>query len=185
MSCVSSKGNILCRLINIELYKIFAIINRAIKGLHCNILDCKTQYTYLASYPGYFWEPHWKSMGLPEISRVTWQVCLKLSVHVPLRILDSVLVLGTTRCPPANMILSYTNNIIFMRRSWRKSWHRFRKTSPLSLPIDINGAPNVTPSKWPLAWAWYLCTCIVPGVKFDLTLLKTDLTSFPDREVDN
>ena len=35
MSFVSSKGNILCRLINIELYKIFAIINRAIKGLHC------------------------------------------------------------------------------------------------------------------------------------------------------
>ena len=32
---VSSKGNILCRLIKIELYKIFAIINRAIKGLHC------------------------------------------------------------------------------------------------------------------------------------------------------
>ena len=31
----SSKGNILCRLIKIELYKIFAIINRAIKGLHC------------------------------------------------------------------------------------------------------------------------------------------------------
>ena len=38
MSFVSSKGNILCRLINIELYKIFAIINRAIKGLHCTIL---------------------------------------------------------------------------------------------------------------------------------------------------
>ena len=35
MSFVSSKGNILCRLINIELYKIFAIINRAIKGLYC------------------------------------------------------------------------------------------------------------------------------------------------------
>ena len=35
MSFVSSKGNILCRLIKIELYKIFAIINRAIKGLHC------------------------------------------------------------------------------------------------------------------------------------------------------
>ena len=34
MSFVSSKGNILCRL-KIELYKIFAIINRAIKGLHC------------------------------------------------------------------------------------------------------------------------------------------------------
>ena len=35
MSFMSSKGNILCRLIKIELYKIFAIINRAIKGLHC------------------------------------------------------------------------------------------------------------------------------------------------------
>ena len=35
MSFVSSKGNILCRLVNIELYKIFAIINRALKGLHC------------------------------------------------------------------------------------------------------------------------------------------------------
>ena len=38
MSFVSSKGNILCRLINIELYKIFAIINRAIKGLHCILI---------------------------------------------------------------------------------------------------------------------------------------------------
>ena len=27
-------------------------------------------------YPGYFREPHWKSMGLPEISSVTWQVCI-------------------------------------------------------------------------------------------------------------
>ena len=35
VSFVSSKGNILCRLVNIQLYKIFAIINRAIKGLHC------------------------------------------------------------------------------------------------------------------------------------------------------
>ena len=25
---------------------------------------------------GYFQEPHWLPMGLPEISRVTWQVCL-------------------------------------------------------------------------------------------------------------
>ena len=35
MSFVSSKGNILCRLIIIELYEIFALIDRAIKGLHC------------------------------------------------------------------------------------------------------------------------------------------------------
>ena len=36
MSFVSSKGNILCRLIKIELSKILTIINRVIKGLHCN-----------------------------------------------------------------------------------------------------------------------------------------------------
>ena len=29
---------------------------------------------HLSSYRGYFHKPHWKSMGLPEISRVTWQV---------------------------------------------------------------------------------------------------------------
>ena len=45
MSFVSSKGNILCRLIKIELYKIFAIINRAIKGLHCIV--CVTMMTIL------------------------------------------------------------------------------------------------------------------------------------------
>ena len=32
-------------------------------------------HTCLSSYPGYFLEPHCFSMGLPEISRVTWQVC--------------------------------------------------------------------------------------------------------------
>ena len=32
------------------------------------------KWAHLLSYPGYFREPHWKSMGLPEISRVTWQV---------------------------------------------------------------------------------------------------------------
>ena len=31
---------------------------------------------YLSSYSGYFREPHWLSVGLPEISRVTWQVCM-------------------------------------------------------------------------------------------------------------
>ena len=49
MSFVSSRGNILCRLIKIELYKIFAIINRAIKGLHCNLsnfLYCRNHTSY-------------------------------------------------------------------------------------------------------------------------------------------
>ena len=42
VSFVSSKGNILCRLVKIELYKIFAMINRAIKGLHCT--TCMMMY---------------------------------------------------------------------------------------------------------------------------------------------
>ena len=52
MSFVSSKGNILCRLIKIELYKIFAIINRAIKGLHCII------WFEHYGYPQYFIQNH-------------------------------------------------------------------------------------------------------------------------------
>ena len=41
-------------------------------------------FAYLAIYPGYFQEPHWFSMGLPEISRVTWQVwfCYQLRVKL-------------------------------------------------------------------------------------------------------
>ena len=35
------------------------------------------RYSLLSSYPGYFLEPHWKSIGLPEISRVTWQVWIQ------------------------------------------------------------------------------------------------------------
>ena len=35
-------------------------------------------YHTCQGYPGYFQEPHWKSMGLPEISRVTWQLCFIL-----------------------------------------------------------------------------------------------------------
>ena len=63
MSFLSSKGNILCRLIKIELYKIFAIINRAIKGLHCmnvswlnelsssvRALRMQGKHTYLPNY---------------------------------------------------------------------------------------------------------------------------------------
>ena len=41
-----------------------------------------SSHTYLSSYPGYFREPHWKSMGPAEISRVTWQV-FKHSESIP------------------------------------------------------------------------------------------------------
>ena len=52
VSFVSSNGNILCRLVKIELYKIFAIIIRAIKGLHC--IDKMWNFDtnlYISSYP--------------------------------------------------------------------------------------------------------------------------------------
>ena len=38
-------------------------------------------YAYLSSYPGYFQDPLWLSMGLPEICRVTWQVCIGVASH--------------------------------------------------------------------------------------------------------
>ena len=46
--------------------------------------DCATGIgasAYLSSYTGYFWEPHWKPMGLPEISRVTWKVCNRCGIY--------------------------------------------------------------------------------------------------------
>ena len=33
----------------------------------------------LYTYPGYFRDPHWKSMGLPEISWVTWHLSILVS----------------------------------------------------------------------------------------------------------
>ena len=48
-----------------------------------NVVSCLAE---LPCYPGYFREPHWLSMGLMEISRVTWQLwssdfSLQVSVH--------------------------------------------------------------------------------------------------------
>ena len=40
-------------------------------------LSCKNVWWLagLSSYPVYYREPHWFIMGLPEISKVTWQIC--------------------------------------------------------------------------------------------------------------
>ena len=39
------------------------------------VLGVFCEFSYLLSYPGYFREPPWiHSMGIPEISRVTWRV---------------------------------------------------------------------------------------------------------------
>ena len=39
------------------------------------VLYFHPQRPELSSYPGYFQEPHWQPIGLPEISRVTSQLC--------------------------------------------------------------------------------------------------------------
>ena len=48
-------------------------VPREPKGCHIDhLIDTGgNEGSYLSSYPGYFQEPHWISMGLLEISRVT------------------------------------------------------------------------------------------------------------------
>ena len=41
---------------------------------------------YLSSYPGYFREPHWLSMGFPEISRVTLTNCSSFPFQPAMRL---------------------------------------------------------------------------------------------------
>ena len=43
------------------------------RGIPCN--SAASAISELSSYPGYFRESHWNSMGLPEISRVNIQAC--------------------------------------------------------------------------------------------------------------
>ena len=78
MGClfVSSKGNILCRLIKIELYKIFAIINRAIKGLHC------TWITFLLFKKSKRAEKY-NTAGQNEV--FNWLCCCRPEVTIPFR----------------------------------------------------------------------------------------------------
>ena len=41
-------------------------------------------------YPGYFQQPHWKSRGLPEISRITWQLWAISSYAIDLLLFFSI-----------------------------------------------------------------------------------------------
>ena len=99
MSFVSSKGNILCRLIKIELYKIFAIINRAIKGPHCIdilffiCLFSHTKVFYFYQVPLYFlfyvvviftlstkhYIQHNNNTGKPHVKLIKYTVLLSSS----------------------------------------------------------------------------------------------------------
>ena len=52
------------------------------RSISCQYHNCK-------AYPGYFWAVHWKSMSLPEISRMTWQPCSTDSADVPYHAISS------------------------------------------------------------------------------------------------
>ena len=98
MSFVSSKGNILCRLVKIELYKIFAIINRAIKGLHCILYQSKC----LGSVKG------GKDARSHRWSKEILSFAISLYITSPrtYRLLTSVLFL-----PSESRIKKYKNNL--------------------------------------------------------------------------
>ena len=101
---MSSKGNILCRLIKFELYKIFAIINRAIKGLHCIIVFTHWgQATHVSklnqcwiianwtTWNKFQWNFNWDSnifIQENEFQNVVWKVVVILS---PIWILHIIL----------------------------------------------------------------------------------------------
>ena len=58
-------------------YEVLLVLCKGVnKGTHSTlVLGVFCEFSYLLSYPGYFREPHWiHSMGIPEISRVTWRV---------------------------------------------------------------------------------------------------------------
>ena len=76
VSFVSSKGNILCRLIKIELYKIFAIINRAIKGLHCIWFELPILRNHFVNAPS-----QWETMSQCNVVSHWLDVYTKWSPH--------------------------------------------------------------------------------------------------------
>ena len=85
MSFVSSKGNILYRLINIELYKILAIINRAIKGLHCTPYSSPLRTRYGVSFWRFAYCHLYLTFVIAGLHAVLWYICL-VSVNDACRI---------------------------------------------------------------------------------------------------
>ena len=57
--------------------------NHPINDFFTYMRSISCQYHNCQAYPGYFWAVHWKSMSLPEISRMTWQPCSTVSADVP------------------------------------------------------------------------------------------------------
>ena len=70
-------SEILAEIITFSLKKMYLKVSSAKWRPFClglNVLS-GTYYSYMSSYPGYFREPHRVSMVLPEIYRVTREIC--------------------------------------------------------------------------------------------------------------
>ena len=70
-SCFSTRG------FTIFMMKVLYFLHYMLPNNYSIMTSYETAEVELSSYPGYFWEPHWKSMGLLEISWVTWQLCIR------------------------------------------------------------------------------------------------------------
>ena len=113
MSFVSSKGNILCRLIKIELYKIFAIINRAIKGLHCMLA------IFLPFCPGANDLTHW---GRDKMAAIFQCIFVNENVWISIEISLNFVPSGPTDNIPA----------LVQMMAWRRPGDK-----PLSEPMMV------------------------------------------------
>ena len=134
VSFVSSKGNILCRLVKIELYKIFAIINRAIKGLHCNF-NC--QYAvFLNNKP--FHNFHYRKDRLP--------------IHYHWKQL-------TSHDFPFSMLVFPSSNFqkFFTRSATRNNDGKFNFSSKMSLVFILNPSD----AEDGILWLWVSIPCLL------------------------
>ena len=67
---ISFKRMLVCHWWNSKVLNHIKVSQNGILILHNNVNECMVS-PELSSYPGYFWEPHWFSIWLLEISRIT------------------------------------------------------------------------------------------------------------------
>ena len=63
------------------LFEVMTVLEKMNTIMACTIPVSGGHSHTCQGYPGYFQEPHWKSIGLPEISRVTWQSCISCKIY--------------------------------------------------------------------------------------------------------
>ena len=164
MSFVSSKDNILCRLINVELYEIFAIINRAIKGLHCIIyrptIGClllvfyrKTNVIQRCPTCAYFIQNEHFEMHIFKRNDFYFHFCRCLLFRGPSNWLEINIGLGTGLSPKKRQMCAWHNirltahaRVPFLRLFGcsLKSLSRLTTNRPPKLLALFAGSPSVS-----------------------------------------